>query len=119
MGDLFYIQNLVAAIEAPGGLEKMADPRYAEQGDPVAYSLGFHGDGATLALTDTLPSGVSAPGSFGLVGTGTAPTYDPGTRQLTWSDAPPEGQRVTIAGFPIRWVGGDGSMVRLVAIVEE
>ena len=29
------------------------------------------------------------------------------------------GQRVTIAGFPIRWVGGDGSMVRLVAIVEE
>ncbi len=29
------------------------------------------------------------------------------------------GQRVTIAGFPIRWEGGDGSMVRLVAIVEE
>jgi kynurenine formamidase len=29
------------------------------------------------------------------------------------------GMRVTIAGFPIRWVGGDGSMVRLVAMVEE
>ena len=29
------------------------------------------------------------------------------------------GKRVTIAGFPIRWVGGDGSMVRLVAIVDE
>ncbi|MBP1730782.1 MAG: Kynurenine formamidase, bacterial [Deltaproteobacteria bacterium] len=29
------------------------------------------------------------------------------------------GKRVTIAGFPIRWVKGDGSIVRLVAIVEE
>jgi len=29
------------------------------------------------------------------------------------------GMRVTISGFPIRWEGGDGSMVRLVAIVEE
>ncbi len=29
------------------------------------------------------------------------------------------GMRVTIAGFPIRWVYGDGSIVRLVAIVDE
>jgi kynurenine formamidase len=29
------------------------------------------------------------------------------------------GKRVTISGLPIRWVGGDGSMVRLVAIVDE
>lgn len=29
------------------------------------------------------------------------------------------GKRVTIAGFPIKWVKGDGSMVRLVAIVDE
>ena len=29
------------------------------------------------------------------------------------------GKRVTIAGWPIRWVKGDGSMVRLVAIVDE
>lgn len=28
------------------------------------------------------------------------------------------GMRVTIAGFPIRWVKGDGSIVRLVAIVD-
>lgn len=28
------------------------------------------------------------------------------------------GKRVTIAGFPIRWVKGDGSLVRLVAIVD-
>jgi kynurenine formamidase len=29
------------------------------------------------------------------------------------------GKRVTIAGFPIRWHKGDGSIVRLVAIVDE
>jgi kynurenine formamidase len=29
------------------------------------------------------------------------------------------GKRVTIAGFPIRWVNGDGSIVRMVAIVDE
>jgi len=29
------------------------------------------------------------------------------------------GKRVTIVGFPIRWVKGDGSIVRLVAIVDE
>lgn len=29
------------------------------------------------------------------------------------------GMRVTISGFPIRWEGGDGSMVRLVAFVDE
>jgi kynurenine formamidase len=29
------------------------------------------------------------------------------------------GKRVTIAGWPIKWVGWDRSMVRLVAIVDE
>jgi len=29
------------------------------------------------------------------------------------------GMRVTIAGWPIKWQGGDGSMVRLVAMVDE
>ncbi len=29
------------------------------------------------------------------------------------------GRRVTVAGFPIRWEKGDGSIVRLVAMVEE
>jgi len=29
------------------------------------------------------------------------------------------GNRCTISGFPIRWEKGDGSIVRLVAIVEE
>lgn len=29
------------------------------------------------------------------------------------------GKRVTIAGFPLRWVNGDGSIVRMVAIVDK
>jgi kynurenine formamidase len=29
------------------------------------------------------------------------------------------GKRVTFAGFPIRWMKGDGSIVRIVAIVDE
>jgi kynurenine formamidase len=29
------------------------------------------------------------------------------------------GKRVTIAGFPIQWEKGDGSIVRVVAIVDE
>ena len=29
------------------------------------------------------------------------------------------GKRCTIAGFPIRWEKGDGSVVRLVAILDE
>lgn len=29
------------------------------------------------------------------------------------------GMRVTLAGFPIRWTKGDGSIVRIVAIVDE
>jgi kynurenine formamidase len=30
-----------------------------------------------------------------------------------------DGLRVTIAGWPIKWEGGDGSIIRLVAIVDE
>jgi kynurenine formamidase len=29
------------------------------------------------------------------------------------------GKRVTISGFPIRWYKGDGSIVRLVAMIDE
>ncbi|MEM3640731.1 MAG: cyclase family protein, partial [Candidatus Bathyarchaeia archaeon] len=29
------------------------------------------------------------------------------------------GKRCVIAAFPLRWIGGDGSMVRVVAIVEK
>jgi len=96
VGDLFYIQNLVAAIEAPHDLEKTAAPPFAYQGSPVTYTLSFFGSGSTLILTDTLPLGVSAPDSFELEGTSVTPTYDGSQHRLTWSDASPAGHEVTI-----------------------
>jgi outer membrane protein assembly factor BamB len=98
-GDLFYIQNLVAALEASRSLdlEKTASPTVGDQGTVIAYSLSLFGDGSVLALTDTLPTGVSAPGSFELVGTSITPVYDGGEHRLTWSDSPPAGQEVTIS----------------------
>jgi hypothetical protein len=95
-GDLFYIQNLVAAIEAAHPLEKTASPTSGNWGTTIAYTLSFFGTGNALTLTDTLPTGVSAPGNFELVGTGVVPVYDSGQHRLTWSDTPTAGQDVTI-----------------------
>jgi len=96
VGDLFYIQNLVAAIEAPHYLEKTATPISGNLGTIITYTLSFFGDGSTRILTDTLPVGLSAPGNFELAGTSVTPTYDGGQHRLTWSDTPTTGQEVII-----------------------
>ncbi len=95
-GDLFYIQNLIAAIEAPPSLEKVAWPTSGDQGSPITYTLSFLGSGNTLLLTDTLPGGLSAPIHFKLEGTSVIPIYHSAQHRLTWTDTPPAGQRVTI-----------------------
>jgi hypothetical protein len=77
-------------------LSKTASLTAGEQGAPITYTIRFAGTGATLAFTDTLPSGISAPGSFALDGTSIVPTYDGARRTLTWSDTPPAGQAVAI-----------------------
>jgi hypothetical protein len=77
-------------------LEKNPEPRFGNQGDSVTYSLSFVGSGLTLSLTDALPVGVSAPGSFVLGGTSVMPTYDSIHHRLTWSDTVPAGQPVTL-----------------------
>lgn len=96
VGDLFYIQNLVAAIEAPHGLEKIAIPSLGSRGDTITYAVTFFGSAGPLTLIDTLPSGVSAPISYSLAGTTVTPTYDSGGHRLHWTDSPPAGQEVTI-----------------------
>jgi outer membrane protein assembly factor BamB len=96
VGDLFYIQNLIAVIEAPYSLEKTASPSSGDQGVTITYTLSFFGSGDTLILSDTLPSGVSAPVGFELEGTTITPTYQSGQHRLTWSDTPATGQKVTI-----------------------
>jgi outer membrane protein assembly factor BamB len=95
-GDLFYIQNLVAAIEALHPLEKTVSPTLGNWGTTITYTLSFFGTGNTLTLTDTLPAGVSTPGNFELRGTSVSPSYDSGQHRLTWSDTPAAGQEVAI-----------------------
>ena len=96
IGDLFYIQNLVAVIEAGNSLDKEAFPRSGDQGDSITYTLRFWGIGQALTLVDTLPEGLSDPISFELEGTSIEPIYDGSQHRLTWSDTPPDGQEVII-----------------------
>jgi hypothetical protein len=128
-GDLFYIQNLVAAIEARTIFEKSAVPPFGSQGAPIIFSLSFTGTGNPLALSDSLPLGMSAPGDYELTGTSAAPAYDNEQHRLTWSDTPPAGQQVIIrytstitADYPLalvnsaelREAGGEPSIARAV-----
>jgi hypothetical protein len=77
-------------------LQKTVTPSFGHQGDPVTYTLDFVGTGSTLALTDTLPSGVNSPGNWELEGTSVLPVYDGDQHRLTWSDSPALGQAVVI-----------------------
>ncbi|NLE99444.1 MAG: PQQ-binding-like beta-propeller repeat protein [Anaerolineales bacterium] len=99
VGDLFYIQNLVATIEAglASGLRKTATPAAGDQGSTITYSLSFSGYIGPVTVTDTLPAGVSAPLGYDLMGTIVAPTYSADLRRLTWHGTPVNGQAVTIS----------------------
>jgi hypothetical protein len=98
VGDLFYIQNLVATLEAGAfhPLLKAVSPARGEQGDTLTYTLSFSGNGDLLSLIDQLPVGVSAPFGVSVEGTSVMPSYDSGSHRLTWSDSVPEWQDVTI-----------------------
>jgi len=50
---------------AVADLEKAAIPSFGDQGNSITYTLGLLGNSNTLALTDTLPSGVSWDGILG------------------------------------------------------
>lgn len=118
VGDLFYIQNLVATIEAPHYLEKTATPISGNQGTAITYTLNFFGNGSTHTLTDTLPVGLSAPGNFELAGTSVTPTYDGGQHRLTWSDSPTTGQEVTI-GYTVTITTSDHQALVNIAELSE
>ncbi len=85
-GDLFYIQNLIAALKADSasGLEMTGVPSAASQGESLAFALGFYGYTGTLTVTNTLPLGFSAPEFLASEGTTVSPTYESGSRQITW-----------------------------------
>jgi hypothetical protein len=78
-------------------IEKSAAPRSGNENDPVTYTLNVLGSGQSLTLTDTLPTGVSAPGGFALEGTSVMPTYDSMHHRLQWSDTVPADNPVTLS----------------------
>ena len=92
---------------------------------PLATAIGYHGPGPLLpeiVAEYEAETGRSAKEDF--------PDWEPchnillGNHVMGFENVGGDidevlGQRVIIAGFPIRWVKGDGSMVRLVAIIEE
>lgn len=77
-------------------LTKAANVHTAAFGDIMTYTLGIVGYGGPLSLTDTLPSGLSAPLDLTWQGTAVAPTYDDDTHRLTWSDQPAAAAHVTL-----------------------
>jgi hypothetical protein len=91
---------------AVADLSKLAAPSFGHQGEAVTYTLSFPGSGGALTLTDTLPSGLSAPGDFLLEGTAVEPTYDGSAHRLTWSDAPELGREVAIRYVATITAGG-------------
>jgi kynurenine formamidase len=90
---------------------------------PLATAIGPHGTGPLLPdVCEEYKRETEADEDF--------PEWEPCHRLLLgngimgWENVGGDidkvvGKRVTIAGFPIRWEKGDGSIVRLVAIVEE
>jgi hypothetical protein len=96
-GDLFYIENLVAAIEAQPYLEKTPSAPFGYQGTTITYTLSLYSTGNSLHLTDTLPVGTSPPTGYDLEGTNVLPVYDELEHRLTWTDTPTSGVEVQIA----------------------
>jgi hypothetical protein len=79
-------------------LTMQASAAAVRHGTPVTYTLLFSGMGLTqtMMLTDTLPSGFSAPSAL-QSSFGSPPTYDSITRQITWNGMPDVGQTVTVS----------------------
>jgi hypothetical protein len=86
----------VAWGNAVGDLKKSVTPMSGSHGDPITYTVDFWAAGGTLRFTDTLPIGTSAPQTLQFEGTSIAPAYDRTQHRLTWTDAVPQGQKVTI-----------------------
>ena len=77
-------------------LAKTSVPVSGNQNESVTYVLRFLGTGRTLALTDALPAGASAPQHLGIEGSSAWPIYDEDLHHITWEDTPIAGQEISI-----------------------
>lgn len=86
VGDLFYIQNLIAVLDAGlvSGLNKTSTATVAEAGETLTYTLRFSGYEGPITVTDRLPVGLSAPLILAPGGTSVWPTYNSDAHQIVW-----------------------------------
>jgi hypothetical protein len=98
VGDLFYIQNLVATLDAglTSGLSKTGSASLADSGAELTYTLRFSGYEGTVTLVDTLPVGLSAPEILAPQGTDIWPIYNASTRRITWEGPVSTEDQVTL-----------------------
>jgi hypothetical protein len=80
--------NLTAVVT------KRASPTLATNGTSIHYTLTWSGTGQALSLTDVIPAGLGAPTE--LTANAGAASYNAGTRQVSWSGTPSDGQSVTL-----------------------
>jgi hypothetical protein len=78
-------------------LNKQVWPTDVTIGDVVTYTLSWPGTGQALTMTDTLPNGLSNPGTMSA--SDGQVEYHSGTRQVVWTGTPAAGQVVTVT-FP-------------------
>lgn len=98
VGDLFYIQNLVAILDAglASGLSKTATSVSAEAGETLTYTLHFSGYEGQITVTDTLPAGLSVPLILEPEGTSTWPTYASDAHRIVWHTNLTEEEEITL-----------------------
>lgn len=99
-------------------IHKLVMPLTGGQGARVTYTLDFLGSGDRLTLTDTLPSGVSAPVDLDWDGATIEPVYDGAKHQISWTDVPPMGQQVIIRYVVSVTADGPTALVNIAQLLE-
>lgn len=84
--------------EPAGTVDKYVHPVASSSGQMITYTMVLLGSGHPLSLTDTLPDGVSDPGS--IQATDGIAAYQFASRRVEWSGTPAIGQPVTVT-FPV------------------
>jgi hypothetical protein len=90
--------------EPMAAVSKYVTPQRATNYGMITYSLDWLGIDQSLTLTDTLPVGLSDPGSLE-ASSGTV-SYNPDTRLITWMGTPVSGETVTLTYTAVVQVNG-------------
>jgi hypothetical protein len=75
-------------------IKKQVAPSRAGNGDTITYTLNWVGSGQSQSVIDTLPAGLSDPGTLE-ASSGTV-SYDAEKRQIIWTGTPDAGRSVSL-----------------------